>query len=77
LIIDAQFTPEEYENRHGWGHSTWLEATRVAKQAGVKRLILFHHAPEHDDASMEQILIEARVEFSETWLATEGETVVI
>ena len=42
---DAQFTPEEYENHKGWGHSTWLEATRVAHEARVKTLILFHHHP--------------------------------
>jgi hypothetical protein len=32
LIFDAQFTPEEYEKRRGWGHSTWVQATEVAKK---------------------------------------------
>lgn len=73
LVFDAQFTPEEYERRRGWGHSTWVEATRVAKQAGVKRLILFHHDPAHDDDIMRKILCEARQAFPETSIATEGE----
>ena len=45
LIYDAQFTPEEYRSRMGWGHGTWLEGTKVAQQAGVSQLVLFHHDP--------------------------------
>jgi phosphoribosyl 1,2-cyclic phosphodiesterase len=73
LIFDAQFTPEEYVNRRGWGHSTWLDATSVAKEAGVKRLFLFHHDPGHSDEMMQAILTEARTHFAETYIAVEGE----
>ncbi len=45
----------------------------MAKQAGVKRLILFHHDPAHDDDMMRKILSEARQAFPETAIATEGE----
>ncbi len=72
LIYDAQFTPEEYEMRRGWGHSTWKEATRVANECGVGKLILSHHDPAHDDAMLEAILEQARKEFANTELATEG-----
>ena len=72
LIYDAQFTPDEYEMRRGWGHSTWLEATRVAKECGVRKLILFHHDPTHDDEMMNAILEQARKEFANTDVATEG-----
>lgn len=72
LIYDAQFTPEEYATKTGWGHSTWLEATRVAKDAGVKRLVLFHHDPEHTDEEMERICEAARREFAATEVAIEG-----
>jgi len=77
LIYDAQFTPEEYEHRQGWGHSTWLEATKVAKQAKVKKLLLFHHDPTHDDETLRSILSNARQEFPETYMATEGETIAV
>lgn len=50
VIHDAQYTPEEYPNRKNWGHSTWSYATQIAAAAGVKRLILTHHDPTHDDA---------------------------
>jgi phosphoribosyl 1,2-cyclic phosphodiesterase len=75
LIYDAQFTPEEYEARRGWGHSTWLEGTRLARQVGAKRLILFHHDPAHDDTALRAILKCAQQEFPNTSLATEGELV--
>jgi phosphoribosyl 1,2-cyclic phosphodiesterase len=72
LIFDAQFTPEEYEKRHGWGHSTWLQATEVAKQTRAKKLVLFHHDPGHTDQTMDTILADARAHFPETYLAVEG-----
>ncbi|NOZ07381.1 MAG: MBL fold metallo-hydrolase [FCB group bacterium] len=49
LIHDAQYTSEELKSKAGWGHSSWDQAVEVADLAGVKRLALFHHDPEHDD----------------------------
>lgn len=72
LIYDAQFTPEEYETHRGWGHSTWLEATRVARDANVKQLILFHHDPWHNDHVIFDIVQEARLFFENTLAAVEG-----
>lgn len=72
LIYDAQFTPEEYPSKRGWGHSTWLEATRVAQDCNAKRLVLFHHDPAHDDATMHEILNQARQHFANTDAAREG-----
>ncbi len=72
LIYDAQYTPEEYELRRGWGHSTWFEATRIARECNVKHLILFHHDPSHDDESVMRIQEEARREFANTDAAREG-----
>jgi phosphoribosyl 1,2-cyclic phosphodiesterase len=72
LIYDAQYTPEEYEGKRGWGHSTWLEATRVARDAGVKKLLLIHHDPEHGDEEMRRIVDAARREFEGTDAAREG-----
>lgn len=72
LIYDAQFTPEEYERHRGWGHSTWLEATRVAREAGVGQLILFHHSPFRDDESLDRVVGEAKSHFANTVAAREG-----
>ena len=72
LIYDAQYTPEEYALKKGWGHSTWLEATRVARDSNVKRLLLFHHDPERDDEQVRRIVAEARQHFKNTDAAAEG-----
>jgi phosphoribosyl 1,2-cyclic phosphodiesterase len=77
LICDAQYTPQEYEFHHGWGHSTWLHATALAREAGVKQLVLFHHDPCHDDHAMARIQTEARLEFKETAAAWEGLTAAL
>jgi phosphoribosyl 1,2-cyclic phosphodiesterase len=72
LIYDAQFTPSEYETHQGWGHSTWAEAIRVAKDTKAQQLILFHHDPSHDDNTMLNIIHEARLQFEDTAGAWEG-----
>ena len=72
LIYDAQFTPEEYPSRKGWGHGTWLEGAKVARQAGVGQLVLFHHDPAHDDKTLSAIERDARGEFVNAVAAKEG-----
>jgi len=72
LIFDSQFTPEEYATHRGWGHSTWAEALSVAKDAQVKKVMLFHHDPSHTDDQLEQILDQARQVQPEAVMAREG-----
>lgn len=74
LICDTQYTPREYENHKGWGHSTWQYATALAGKVGAKQLVLFHHDPTHTDHTMAGIQAEARREFPHTAAAWEGLT---
>jgi phosphoribosyl 1,2-cyclic phosphodiesterase len=60
LIHDAMYTPKELEVHRGWGHSTYEEAVTLAQEAGVKRLVLFHHEPEHGDEAMDELVAAAR-----------------
>lgn len=60
LIHDAMYTPEELEEHRGWGHSTFEEAVALAGEAGVQRLVLFHHEPEHGDEAIDALLAAAR-----------------
>ena len=53
LVHDAQYTPDEYKTRVGWGHSTMEDALQFADVLNVKRLFLTHHDPSHTDASLE------------------------
>jgi phosphoribosyl 1,2-cyclic phosphodiesterase len=77
LVYDAQFTPQEYDERRGWGHSTWLEATRVARDCGVRELVLFHHDPGHNDTTMHRIVEDARREFKATSAAWQGRVIAV
>ena len=58
--------------RKGWGHSTIDMAVDVARKAEVKRLVLFHHEPTHDDKTMEEIEKQTKALFHSTVVAREG-----
>jgi len=60
LIQDAQYTPAEYPQRLGWGHSTYMDALHLAQQARVKRLALYHHDPAHSDTEIDQVMAHCR-----------------
>jgi ribonuclease BN (tRNA processing enzyme) len=60
LIHDATYTPEECRTHAGWGHSSYVEAVELAREAGVHRLALFHHDPEHTDHATDAIAEKAR-----------------
>lgn len=61
LIYDGMYTPEEYETKYkGWGHSTWEKGFEIAKHAGVKRYVVFHHDPNHGDDFLERYEGEVR-----------------
>ncbi len=60
VIYDSTYTDDEFPAKVGWGHSTWQEGVRLCRAAGVRRLAIFHHDPDHDDAFMEHLEDEAR-----------------
>jgi phosphoribosyl 1,2-cyclic phosphodiesterase len=55
LIADAQYTDQEFEKKRGWGHSTFNQTVKLAIDAGVKRLVLFHHDPARSDRELMEI----------------------
>jgi phosphoribosyl 1,2-cyclic phosphodiesterase/CheY-like chemotaxis protein len=60
LIMDAQYNREEYQKHIGWGHGCLDDVVALAISAQVKRLYLFHHDPDHDDAKIDQMVALAR-----------------
>src|SRR6266567_4374531 len=60
LILDAQYTDEEYEKYIGWGHGSVSSAVSLALDAEVRKLVLFHHDPNHDDEMLDKMLEHAR-----------------
>lgn len=60
LILDTQYTDEEYKAHVGWGHGSLSTTVALALEAGVKKLVMFHHDPIHDDAMMDEMAEKAR-----------------
>ena len=60
LIHDAMFTAQEMPQYLGWGHSSHAEAVALAADAGVRRLVLFHHRPERTDDGLDDLFTDAR-----------------
>ncbi len=80
LIHDAQYTDDEWEKKAHWGHCTVDYAVLVAKEAGARRLALFHHDPAHGDDKLDTLLDRARTKGEEAGVgevlsASEGTTI--
>ena len=56
LVYDTNYLEHEIVDRYHVGHSTVEDALEMARLAQVKRLLLFHHAPEHSDTVVDQKL---------------------
>jgi anti-anti-sigma factor len=80
LTFDAMFSVRDSIIREDWGHSSALIGADIARQAGVKQLVLFHHDPAAGDDEIWRIR-QATVEYMsqdlssgppEVLVATEG-----
>lgn len=56
LIHEAQYLATEYPTKVGWGHSSVSNACLLAGLAGVRRWVVTHHDPTHDDRTLERKL---------------------
>lgn len=72
VIYDSTYTEEEFPAKIGWGHSTWEEGIKLCKMAGVKRLGIFHHDPEHDDVFMDKLAEDAAKEWEGAFVIQEN-----
>ena len=83
LYHDAMFTDTEYPKYAGWGHSSMEQAIRLAEDAEVRRLYLFHHRPDRSDDELERLAgrlhdeLAARGSPLELEIATEAEEVAL
>ena len=60
LVHDTTWADGHLPTVAGWGHSSPRQAVELARDAHVKKLVLFHHNPEFDDARLDHHLAEAR-----------------
>jgi ribonuclease BN (tRNA processing enzyme) len=53
LVHDATWSDARLPELAGWGHSSPAQAVELARDANVRRLVLYHHNPEFDDAAVD------------------------
>ena len=58
LIHDAQYTEDDMPHKHGWGHSLISQVRRLATDAEVGALVMFHHDPDRSDSELDEVQIE-------------------
>ena len=72
LIHDAQYKAEDLHLYKGWGHSSWKGAVDVATKSNSKKLVLFHHSPDHTDQQIDDIEKKATMDFPDVIAAKQG-----
>lgn len=77
FIYDGAFEDHEMEKFRGFGHSTWQQAVRLARAAGVKQTAIFHHAPTRTDDALDAMEARARAELSSLFFARDLQTVTL
>lgn len=77
VLYDCTYTDAEYPTKVGWGHSTWQEGIRLCRAAGARRLGIFHHDPDHDDAFMRSIAAQAKEAWKGAFVVREGRSVLL
>lgn len=75
LYHEATYAADMRKTAKERGHSTTEDAAKVAKMAGVGRLLIGHFSSRYKDLSL--LLNEARATFPATDIAREGETFLI
>ena len=68
LIHDATFSSKDAELAKEYGHSTAVDAARIARVAGCSMLLLFHMSPRYR-RSADALLAESRRVFKNSWIA--------
>ena len=72
LIHDAQYTPDEFEQRADFGHTTPQYAIGLAKAAGARGVLLFHHDPDRTDDDLDAMMAGFNEEGITITAAVEG-----
>ena len=75
LVMDGQFNRTNIAKFKGWGHSAWEDCIEVAQKAGIRKLLITHHAPQNNDAQLIEIDRTARHIWSGAALARSGQEV--
>ena len=78
VVYDTMYDLDGYLEKMTWGHSYPEYAEALCRSAGVKHLVLFHHAPDARDDELDALEAQwAKCKGLRVTLAREGETLPV
>lgn len=72
LLHDGQYLEADMPHKLGWGHSLISQAIALAKEARVKKLVIFSHDPARTDQQLDQLAAEFSGQNPAVEMAREG-----
>jgi phosphoribosyl 1,2-cyclic phosphodiesterase len=75
MIYDCTYLESEMPTFRGYGHSTGMHGSQLAKAAGVTRLAMFHHDPSRTDAALAAMEQEVQAFFSGAFAACDRQVI--
>ncbi|MBY0419146.1 MAG: MBL fold metallo-hydrolase [Pararheinheimera sp.] len=72
LIHDGQYLEADMPYKLGWGHSLVSQAVVLAKEAQVKKLVIFSHDPARTDLQLDELTQQFSGQLPEVVMASEG-----
>jgi len=77
LLCDGQYSDDEWQACHDYGHNTWKNAARFALECGAKKARIIHHAPTHSDTILDEACKEVSSICPICSLAHDGEELTL
>ena len=77
LLLDAQYTQEEYAHTRGFGHSTIPRSLALARACGAGQTIFIHHDPKRTDAQLLNLEASVRAQSDSITFGREGKEVFL
>lgn len=77
LLYDGMYTEEEYQQRIGWGHSTWKEGWKLTQRVPVGQIVITHHDPQKTDEVLRELEREAMLSVPNLHFAREGDVLAL
>ena len=59
LVIDCQYTDEDYPSHRGWGHNSLFTVIDLCEQVRPNMVGLFHHDPQRTDRAVSEMVKDA------------------
>ncbi|WP_442772364.1 MBL fold metallo-hydrolase [Paenirhodobacter enshiensis] len=72
MLYDSMYDDGDMCSHCGFGHSSWQQALRIARAAGVGQVGFVHHAPFRTDDALDAIATAAATEFPGAFVARQG-----